>query len=255
MISQLAMALAVLTSALGCGFRASQLTHQTPPVPRRAALWNCIALGIGAFGVIVGGDALGWAWVREQPLSYFLVVAVGSVMLAWPWVTGTPADAGHLPAGAGIGGTGGSATVIGKGFAIGGPGGRAGTHGRGGDGGGGVVEGEGLAAGGEGGHAAEDEVWKPPARSGYEVMMRQLGQPVDPALAQFGRGGTSPEWYVKMEVVERIRNRFLATNATLMNPVHIYAVPLDYINGQLQAQGLPWRARVIDELYEFYIPA
>jgi len=83
----------------------------------------------------------------------------------------------------GQGGKGGDAKVGGNGIAIGGPGGH-------GDGGGGEVPGDGIVAGGEGGSAGDDNVWRPPARSGYEVYMEQTGQTPNPLMKQFGRGGS-----------------------------------------------------------------
>ena len=88
----------------------------------------------------------------------------------------------------GQGGKGGDAKVGGSGMAIGGPGGAAGKYGRGGDGGGGEVAGDGIAAGGEGGVAGDDNLWRPPARSGYEVCMERTWPTPDRFMKQFGRG-------------------------------------------------------------------
>jgi hypothetical protein len=40
-----------------------------------------------------------------------------------------------------------------------------------------------------GGAAGDDNVWRPPARSGYEAYMERTGQTPDRFMKQFGRGG------------------------------------------------------------------
>jgi hypothetical protein len=112
----------------------------------------------------------------------------------------------------GIGGKGGDATVGGSGIAIGGLGGRAGKYGTGGAGGSAEVHGDGLAAGGTGGAAGEDGVWRPPAKSGYEIAQRKLGLPVDPFLRQFGRGGAAAGYEPKLRIIEQLRATYLVNH-------------------------------------------
>jgi hypothetical protein len=110
--------------------------------------------------------------------------------------------------------------------------------------------------GGEGGHVAGPGVWLPPARSGYEVHQRALGLPVDPYLAQFGRGGAMPGYNEKVTVVDRIREDYLRSYSK-MSPASMYnvhSVPLEYINAALQAMKEPWRARIFDDQFEFFLP-
>ena len=58
--------------------------------------------------------------------------------------------------------------------------------------------------GGGDGNVAGPGVWLPPTRSGYEVHQRALGLPVDPYLAQFGRGGAMPGYNEKLAIVDKI---------------------------------------------------
>jgi len=156
-----------------------------------------------------------------------------------------------------IGGKGGNAEVGGSGIAIGGPGGKAGTYGRGGDGGSAEVKGVGIAAGGEGGSVDSDNLWSPPARSGYEVYMETTGQPIDPKMRQYGRGGMSPGYAFRYSIVEKIREKYFeAQNKTPESALeNVNAVPLDYVNQELAAMGVNWRARIVRGLdYEFYVP-
>jgi hypothetical protein len=165
--------------------------------------------------------------------------------------------AGGLGGEQGSGGAGGSVSVGGNGVAIGGPGGHAGKYGKGGAGGGGHHAGDVVAAGGGGGSVDSDTHWYPPAPSGYEVHQLAMGLPVDPTMRQFGRGGMSPGYAVRYQVVEGIRTNFFETQGlaprTALEDVN--AVPLDYVNEELQKRGVPWRARVVRDLdYEFFIP-
>lgn len=158
----------------------------------------------------------------------------------------------------GRGGNGGSARVEGNGLAIGGLGGRVSGDARGlrgGDGGGEGSVGD-VVVGGGGGHVAGAGVWLPPARSGYEVHQRALGLPVDPYLAQFGRGGAMAGYDEKLAVVDRIREDYLRSHSN-MSPERMYdahSVPLEHINGGLQAMNEPWRARIFDDQFEFFLP-
>lgn len=120
-----------------------------------------------------------------------------------------------------------------------------------------MVNGDGLAAAGEGGSTDTDTVWYPPARSGYEVAMEQLGKPIDPKMRRYGRGGMSGGYAEKYEIVERIRGDYFAsTGASSVDAVEgVAAVPLDYVNRRLAEIGFAWRARIAKLDYEFYIPS
>lgn len=158
----------------------------------------------------------------------------------------------------GRGGNGGSAWVEGDGSAIGGPGGRVSGDAsglRGGDGGGAGSVGTEVAGGG-GGHVAGPGVWLPPARSGYEVRQRANGLPVDPLLAQFGRGAAMAGYDEKLAAVNSIREDYLRSHSN-MSPERIYdvhSVSLKHINAALQAKNEPWRARIVDDQFEFFFP-
>jgi hypothetical protein len=158
----------------------------------------------------------------------------------------------------GQGGQGGNAKVVGSGIAIGGPGGHGGKYGRGGDGGGGEVQGDGIAAGGAGGSADGDDLWCPPAQSGYDALMAATGQPIEPKMRQYGRGGMSPGYAFRYNIVEQIRREYFETYQKQPENAleNVNAVPLDYVNQQLAAMDVNWRARVVRGLdYEFYVPA
>jgi hypothetical protein len=158
----------------------------------------------------------------------------------------------------GRGGKGGDAKVFGSGVGIGGPGGHGGRLGRGGDGGSVEVHGDGYrAAGGAGGSISDDGVWRPPAKSGYEVHQRALGLPVDPYMRQFGRGGAAPGYEPKLQVVNELRAAYFRDHGVTPRGVFedINAVPLDYLNDALAARNEDWRVRIVeDDEYEFFIP-
>jgi hypothetical protein len=158
----------------------------------------------------------------------------------------------------GRGGDGGSARVDGNGLAIGGPGGRVSGYARGvrgGDGGGAGSIGD-VVVGGGGGHVAGPGVWLPPARSAYEVHQRALGLPVDPYLAQFGRGGAMAGYNEKLTVVDTIREEYLRSHSTVSpeSMYDVHSVPLEHINGKLRAVNEPWRTRIYDDQFEFFLP-
>ena len=154
----------------------------------------------------------------------------------------------------GRGGNGGSARA--NDLAIGGPGGRVVGDARGAQGGGGGGEGSvgDVVVGGGGGHVAGPGIWLPPARSGYEVHQRVLGLPVDPYLAQFGRGGAMAGYDEKLAIVDRIREGCLRSHSNVSpeNMFNVHSVPLEHINSALQATSEPWRARIFDDQFEFF---
>jgi len=158
----------------------------------------------------------------------------------------------------GSGGAGGSAKVGGNGIAIGGPGGHAGKYGRGGAGGSAEVSGDGIAAGGGGGSVDTDTLWRPPPPTGYEVYQEHAGLPIDPKLRKYGRGGMSPGYAARYDVVLKLwADYFKSNNKPPQDPVeNVHAVPLEYVNEKLAAIGVNWRARIVRNLdYEFYVPS
>ena len=157
----------------------------------------------------------------------------------------------------GSGGKGGNAKVGGSGSAFGGPGGQAGKYGIGGAGGSAEVHGDGLAAGGAGGAAGDDGIWRAPAKSGYEVAQRKLGLTVDPFLREFGRGGAVPGYEPKLAIIKELRAAYFTKYSKKPEGVfeNINAVPLDYLNDQLLARKEDWRVRIVEDEYEFFIPA
>jgi hypothetical protein len=154
-----------------------------------------------------------------------------------------------------LGGKGGDAEVGGSGIAIGGPGGHGGKHGAGGDGGNAKVQGDGVAAGGEGGSAGDDGVWRPPARSGYEVYLHKMGETLDPFLKQFGRGGAGPGYTEKLRIIEQLRADYFQSYSIRPESIleNINAVPLSNLNEKLEAMNESWRARIINGQYEFFV--
>jgi len=163
----------------------------------------------------------------------------------------------RMSEGNGRGGKGGDAKMLGSGIGIGGPGGHGGRFGRGGDGQSVEVHGEEHRAGGAGGSVSDDGVWRPPAKSGYEVHQRALGLPVDPFMRQFGRGGAAPGYEPKLQVVDELRTAYFRDQDITPRSVFedIDAVPLDYLNDALEARNENWRVRIVDgDEYEFFIP-
>lgn len=205
-----------------------------------------------------------WDLAAEQPwwIRSFVGAVVGAFLFGvlpplWQWANkpekAQVSDLKYM----GYGGKGGNATVVGNGIAIGGAGGIAGKYGHGGDGGSGFMQGDGIAAGGAGGSVDSDNLWNPPAASGYEAAMEATGRPIDPKLRQYGRGGMSPDYASRYAVVEEIRQGYFKIQhkppeSALEN---VNAVPLDYVNQQLAIKGVDWRARIIRNLdYQFYVP-
>ncbi len=229
---------------------------------------NAVLKPVASTGMVIGALVMGAGFLPESyrpPILVILLLVVGVLSLTgagylyWQhMIKKSPQAATNSPPEfQGQGGHGGDAKVGGSGIAIGGPGGHAGKGGRGGDGGGGEVKGDGVAAGGAGGHAGDVGVWRPPAKSGYEVYQRAMGLPVDPALRGFGRGGAGAGYEPKLKIVEELRVAYFRDHAKPFRTVFedINAVPLEYLNDALAATGEVWRVRIVDDEYEFYIPS
>jgi hypothetical protein len=88
------------------------------------------------------------------------------------------------------------------------------------------------------------------------VYQRTLGLPVDPDLAQAGRGGAMPGYTEKLIVVDAIREDYLRSRSKLSKEsmYDVHSVPLEHINRTLQAKHEPWRARIFDDQFEFFLP-
>jgi len=168
----------------------------------------------------------------------------------------------------GIGGSGGSGTIIGgSGTIIGGHGGNvgAGGIGRGGDGGSGTIDtrGSGLTLhhaviiGGEGGSVDGTDVWYPPAQSGFIQAMEARGQTPDFNVQYPGAGGATGGWLERQNVVVKIREQYFREHGEVakIRSSKIDDVPLEYVNEKLHEAGYPWRARIEKKYwYLFYIP-
>ncbi len=217
---------------------------------------NAVLKPVASTGMVIGALVMGAGFLPESyrpPILVILLLVVGVLSLTgagylyWQhMIKKSPQAATNSPPEfQGQGGHGGDAKVGGSGIAIGGPGGHAGKGGRGGDGGGGEVKGDGVAAGGAGGHAGDVGVWRPPAKSGYEVYQRAMGLPVDPALRGFGRGGAGAGYEPKLKIVEELRVAYFRDHAKPFRTVFedINAVPLEYLNDALAATGEVWRVR------------
>lgn len=213
-----------------------------------------MAQGLGSGLKLVVAVTLAVIWVGSYSaivgLLYHRPASVQSVSTS-------PVQSGAAEPSGGQGGRGGDAKVLGSGVAIGGPGGQAGKSGRGGDGGNAEVHGDGHAAGGAGGSVNDEGVWRPPAKSGYEVHQKALGLPVDPNLRQFGLGGAAPGYEPKLQLVQELRDTYFREHGKAPQSVfeNINAVPLDYLNNALAARKESWRVRIVDgDEYEFFIP-
>jgi len=216
-----------------------------------------IVLTVAGIGTVSIGAWPGFPEARLAPSLLMLLgasfVVAGTV---WQYQLGQQPTSTVEPGPTGQGGRGGGAKVGGSGIAIGGPGGHGGKYGRGGEGGGGEVKGDGFAAGGAGGSAGDEGVWRPPAKSGYEIFQRRMGLPVDPYMRQFGRGGAEAGYEPKLQVIEQLRAAYFLERAKKSETIfeNINAVPLDYLNEALATKNETWRVRIIDDEYEFFIP-
>lgn len=223
--------------------------------------WAGVALGIA---ILIGSImpphlAPSGAQMALYGIGVALIVGAFTWQLsARPPQAPTLPDTAKAPANIAIsqGGAGGAATAGPGGIAIGGPGGHSGgSPGRGGDGGGSGSTGD-LVVGGGGGSVDGPDIWYPPAPSGYEVLMRAQGQKPDPEMKRFGRGGMSPGYATRFEIVEGLRRQFFEDGKKPYRSVNedIEAMPLAALNAALQDAGHPWRARIVEGYYEFFIP-
>ncbi|MGX8009477.1 hypothetical protein ACVDG8_010930 [Mesorhizobium sp. ORM8.1] len=156
------------------------------------------------------------------------------------------------------GGHGGGGEIFGNGTVIGGRGGRVGfgSRGRGGDGGSGVIHGNGLIIGGDGGSVDGENIWYPPARSGYDDYLTKQGESPDWGVMYPGYGGMSAGYLQRHQIVQAIRAAYFHAQGAVdkINRSKIEDVPLAHINLELQASGLLWRAEQEGHWYIYSIP-
>jgi hypothetical protein len=220
------------------------ITHGLPMGPSKLIITGVIGAAI-AICLVLSLD-----WVQQKQKAF--ESAPGGQ------TSNAPSQSSHPEAQPqqGAGGTGGGAKVGGNGIAIGGPGGPSGKYGTGGAGGAGEVAGDGIATGGAGGASGDDGVWRAPAKSGYEIYQRKMGLPVDPNMRAYGRGGAMPGYEPKLQVVEGLRTSYFRNRSKKPESIfeNINAVPLEYTNTELAKRKEIWRARIVDDEYEFFIP-
>jgi hypothetical protein len=102
----------------------------------------------------------------------------------------------------------------------------------------------------------EIAVWRPPARSGYEIYMEKMGKTPDPYMKQFGRGGMTAGYAEKFQLIDHLRSDYFRSHSKTPESIlaNIDAVPLDYLNTTLETMHETWRVRIVSDQYEFFIP-
>lgn len=211
-----------------------------------------ILLGSVAVSQWFSGSKAAAIWTGFFGVICFLLV--GAIQLSQIVTPSSQALAEPAPAG---GGAGGNAKVGGSGIAVGGQGGRVfGPAGIGGQGGSAEVSGDGIAAGGAGGSVGSEDYWPAPAKSGYELAQKARGLAVDPELRAYGRGGAVAGYEPKLAVVEKLREEYFRVQGKKSQSIfqNINAMPLDALNNELAKSGHLWRAHIVDDEYEFFIP-
>ena len=259
----LALWLAIVSVSAGVAMMAAPL--YLPRLPAGLFFWGgilvfCVGLAVTLTLLVRGRQS---AELRDQKpmIGPILLMVLGAMVFGggaiWFYLRlPDPPPAAISPSVVLQGQAGGGAKVGGDGAAFGGEGGHAGPHGKAGEGGSAEVGGSGFAGGGPGGSVGEEDVWKPPAKSGYEVYCRQMGLPIDPSLRQFGRGGAMSGYEPRLRAVEQLRAEYFKETSTLPRSFFedIGAVPVEYLNDKLLTHGADWRVRVIDDEYEFFVP-
>ena len=87
--------------------------------------------------------------------------------------------------------------------------------------------------------------------------MRARGVVPDPHLKRYGRGGMSPGYAERYQIVLKLRDKYFRENGvTAESPnENIKAMPLETLNNELHKERLDWRARINeDNYYVFYKP-
>lgn len=59
----------------------------------------------------------------------------------------------------------------------------------------------------------------------------------------------------KLAIIDRIREDYLRSHSNMSpeNVYNVHSVPLEHINSALQAVNEPWRARIFDDQFEFFL--
>ena len=143
----------------------------------------------------------------------------------------------------GIGGVGGSGTIIGNGGTIiGGRGGDGGVSGIGGQGGGGSIQGDGgLIVGGDGGSAGTTD-----GRGGRGARSATEKMGFSTELWRFGRGGSGanhPEYNRRIALLASIRLEYMNqfTDEVQFIQAGVDSVPVDWVNKRLEELHESWR--------------
>jgi len=142
----------------------------------------------------------------------------------------------------GIGGDGGSGTIVGnRGTIIGGRGGTGGKFGIGGNGGGGIIHGDdGVIVGGDGGNAGT-----PDGRGGRGARspLERMGGPTN--MWHYGRGGSGcnhPEYDRRISLLKKIREEYMLQfpDEVPFIEAGVDQVPVNWINKKLQELSEFW---------------
>jgi hypothetical protein len=151
----------------------------------------------------------------------------------------------------GVGGVGGSGTIIGhRGTVIGGHGGAGGTGGKGGDGGSGFIQGDdGTVIGGDGGNSGT-----PDGRGGRGAQSPMEGMGGPTHLWRYGRGGAganAPEYDRRIGLLRLIRREYVDAfpDEVPFIDAGIDPVPVTWVNKRLQELGEDWGVELVDGGY------
>lgn len=143
----------------------------------------------------------------------------------------------------GVGGRGGSGTILGNNSTIiGGKGGDGGTGGIGGDGGSGTIHGDnGNVVGGDGGNAGT-----PDGRGGRGARSPIENSGAPTSFWPFGSGGNganAPEYNRRLEVLTNIRTEYINSfpNEAQFINAGIDPVPVNWVNKRLEEMQQTWR--------------
>jgi hypothetical protein len=121
-----------------------------------------------------------------------------------------------------------------------------------------------LEAGGQGGEAAQPDgrggrggrAFKHYDAVGQPNNTRHMRWPYFEPVTEPGRGGDgpdTPQYKARRLIVEQLKHRYFASRSLPRDRVwwDREMVPLSWINEQLEAAGHRWRAKIVDDEYEF----
>jgi hypothetical protein len=224
---------------LAAGWHAMEKLH--------TAIWL-----VGVFGVSTSSLV---PFLMSLYAKYNLLFLVAAQTVIWSVVTllavgfvgfrskrnEAPSEKASLSAG--IGGAGGSGTILGNGgTVIGGRGGSGGRGGIGGAGGGGLINGDGgLIVGGDGGNAGTDD-----GRGGRRGQSPQerIGLPTE--LWKYGQGGLGanhPEYDRRIQLLASIRAEYMIDFPGDVQFIEagVDFVPINWVNKRLEEMKEVWR--------------